>query len=66
MIEIKKQDFDRLRYNHPDYISKSLMRHEHEGKVCEKGDWMAIEGVLTGDWNSGGRLIFEHIHFEII
>lgn len=66
MIEIKKADFDRLRNQHPDYISRCGREHEHDGKVCKSGEWMAFEGALTGDWSSGTKLIFQHIHFEII
>jgi len=66
MLEIKKKDFEILRRKYPDSISKSIMRHEWQGKVCEKGDYMAFEGTLTGDWSRGSCLIFEHIHFEIV
>lgn len=66
MLEIRKKDFDRLRREHPDYIAKSILRHEWNGKVCEIGDWTAFEGAITGDWSRGSCLIFEHIHFEII
>lgn len=66
MLEIKKKDFDSLRRKYPDSISKSFLREEWKGRVCEKGDWMAIEGALTGDWSRGSTLIFEHIHFEIV
>lgn len=66
MIEIKKADFDRLRKQHPDYISHCMITHEHDGKQCRRGEWMAFEGALTGDWSNGTKLIFQHIHFEII
>ena len=66
MIEIKKADFDRLRKRHPDYISRCMITHEHDGKQCRRGEWMAFEGVLTGDYSKGTTLIFQHIHFEII
>ena len=66
MIEIKKADFEKARKQHPDYINRCIMEHEHNKKVCQSGEWMAFEGALTGDWSSGTKLIFQHIHFEII
>lgn len=36
MIEIKKADFDRLRKQHPDYIGRCLITHEHDGKECRR------------------------------
>lgn len=66
MIEIKKKDFDRLRREHPDWITRTIIEHAHNGVVCKKGDYCAIEGALTGDYSRGCTLIFEHIHFEIV
>lgn len=34
MFNISKKDFDALRANHPDYISKAICDHEHNGKTC--------------------------------
>ena len=66
MITISKRDFDRTRKEHPDYISRCLITHEHNGQTCKRGEWMAFEGAITGDWSKGTTLIFEHIHFEIV
>lgn len=66
MIEIKKADFDRIRREHPDYISRCTIPHEFNGKECKPGEWMAFEGCITGNWSRGACLIFQHIHFEII
>ncbi len=66
MITIKKADFDRLRKQHPDYITKAMTDHTHNGKTCKRGEWCAFEGCLTGDFSRGCTLIYEHIHFEII
>lgn len=66
MLHIRKSDFDRLRREHPDYIGRCLITHEHNGVECRRGEWMAFEGALTGDWSKGTVLIFQHIHFEIV
>lgn len=66
MIAIKKAEFDRLRREHPDYIGHAIATHEHNGKICRRGEWTAFESVLTGDYSKGTTLIFEHIHFEIV
>lgn len=66
MIVIGRAEFDRLRREHPDYISRAIMRHEHDGKVCEKGEFCGFESVITGDPKKGTSLIFQHIHFEIV
>lgn len=66
MLKIRKSDFDRLRREHPDYIGRCLITHEFDGKECRRGEWMAFESVLTGDYSKGTRLVFEHIHFEIV
>jgi len=66
MFTIKKDDFDRLRREHPDYISKAIKRHEWNGRICEAGDYMGFASVIEGDPKKGTTLIFEHIHFEII
>lgn len=66
MITITRQDFDRICRNHPDYVSKCLIDHEFNGKTCKRGEYMAFEAVLTGDYSKGTTLIFEHIHFEIV
>lgn len=66
MFAISKKDFDALRANHPDYISKAICDHEHNGKVCRRGEWCAFESVLTWDASKGTTLIFEHTHFEIV
>lgn len=66
MFTIKKSDFDRMRREHPDYISKAGQRHEWNGLVCEAGDYMGVASIITGDRSKGTTLIFEHIHFEIV
>lgn len=66
MITISKKDFERLRHNYPDYISRCLITHEFNGKTCKRGEYMAFEAILTGDYSKGTTLIFEHIHFEIV
>lgn len=66
MIEINRRKFDQLCRKHPDYISRAIMRHEHNGRVCEKGEFCGYESVITGDPRKGTALIFQHIHFEII
>lgn len=66
MITIKKKEFDRLLLKHPDYVGRAIARHEHDGKVCEIGDYCGFESVITGDTGKGSSLIFQHIHFEII
>ena len=65
MITIKKADFDKLRAEHPDYIGRALIDHTHAGKTCKKGDFTAFEYLLTGG-TPETKLIFEHIHFEIV
>lgn len=66
MLYIKKSDFDRLRRNHNDYISRALIDHEFNGKICRRGEWMGFAATLTGDPAQGTKLLFEHIHFEIV
>lgn len=66
MITTSKKDFDRIRKEHPDYISRCLITHEHNGKTCKRGEWMAFESILTGDLSKGTAPVFEHIHFEIV
>lgn len=66
MLTIPRARFEQLRAAHPDYIGRCLMTHEHDGKVCRRGEWMAFESVLTGDASKGTTLIFEHIHFEVV
>lgn len=66
MFIISKKYFDALRANHPDYISKAICDHEHDGKICKRGEWCGFASVLTGDASKGTILIFEHIHFEIV
>ena len=66
MIYIDKRRFAELKKQHPDYISKALQDHTHKGKTCKRGEYMAFESVLTGDYSKGTTLIFEHIHFKII
>lgn len=66
MFTISKKDFDALRANHPDYISRAICDHAHGGKICQRGEWCGFESVLTGDASKGTSLIFEHIHFEIV
>lgn len=67
MYQIKRADFDRLKEQHPDYISKCLITHSWNGRTAKAGkDYMGYEGVLTGDPSKGTKLVFEHIHFEIV
>ena len=66
MIYINKKRFAELKKQNPDYINKALQDHTHNGKTCKRGEYMAFESVLTGDYSKGTTLIFEHIHFEII
>lgn len=66
MFTIKKSEFDRLRRNHPDYISKAGRRHEWNELVCDAGDYMGFASIITGDPSKGTTLIFQHIHFEIV
>lgn len=66
MIYISKTEFNKLISKHPDYICKCTARHEYNGKVCLPGEYMCIEGCLTGDYSKGSVLIFQHIHFEIV
>ena len=49
MIYIDKKRFAELKKQHPDYISKALQDHMHNGKTCKRGEHMAFESVLTGD-----------------
>ena len=67
MFTIKKSDFDKLRREHPDYIVKATRRHECNGLVCEAGDYMGFDSIIKeGLLRKGTRLIFEHIHFEVV
>lgn len=66
MITIRKEDFKRARADYPDYIGINPSEIEYNEKICKRGDWMAFEGAITGDWSTGTNLIFEHIHFEIV
>ena len=66
MIYIDKKRFAELKKQNPDYISKALQDHTHTCKTCKRGEYMAFESVLIGDYSKGETLIFEHIHFEII
>lgn len=66
MFYIKKAEFDRLRKEHPDYISKAGTAHTWNGKTCNAGDYMGFESTITGDYSKGTTLIFQHIHFEIV
>lgn len=66
IIRIPRNRFRKLAAEHPDYIGKAIIRHEHNGRICEAGDWCGFESVLTGDYSKGTRLVFEHIHFEIV
>ena len=66
MIYIDRKRFAELKKQNPDYISRALQDHTHNGKTCKRGEYMAFESVLTGDYSKGTTLIFEHIHFEII
>lgn len=67
MYQIKRNVFNEIKRKHPDYVSRALTRHEWQGKVCEAGDWMAFDSMLPGYPNpKGTRLVFEHIHFEIV
>ena len=67
MYYISKADWDRLGEQHsPDYIDRAISRHEHDGKICEAGEWTCFECLLPGAPNSGTTLVFQHIHFEII
>ena len=66
MIYISKKQFsERLKQN-PDQFGETLNEYKHEGKTCKRGEYCAIEGAITGDFSSGCKLIFQHIHFEII
>lgn len=64
MYTITRKDFEKLKREHPDYVSKAIMKHEHNGNVCNIGDYTCFECLLSNQ--SGTGLIFEHIHFEII
>ena len=64
MYKISKQDFDKLRKDHPDYVMRSIMKYKHKGKVSPAGSWTMFESLLTHQ--SGTGLIYEHIHFEIV
>ena len=67
MIYIKRERFNELKKQNPDYIGKCIQTHTHNGKTCKAGiDYFGFESVLTEDYSKGTRLIFEHIHFEII
>lgn len=67
MYYVKKSEWTKLVKRHcQDYIDKAITRHEHNGKVCEAGDWTCFECLLPGAPNTGAVLCFEHIHFEII
>ena len=67
MIYIKRERFNELEKNHPDYIEKAIQDHTFDGKTCRAGiDHIAFESVLTGDYSKGTKTICEHIHFEII
>ena len=67
MIYIKRERFNELKKNNPDYITKAIQDHKFDGKTCRAGvDHITFESVLTGDSTKGTVLIFEHIHFEIV
>ena len=66
MIQIPESRFRELKRKYPDFISRAQYDHEHDGRVCKRGDWVAFESVLTGNYSGGLFLIFEHIHFEIV
>ena len=66
MIYIDRKRFAELKKRNPDYICKAIQDHTFDGKTCKRGEYMAFESVLTGDYSKGTTLIFEHIHFEII
>lgn len=66
MYSVTKKEWAELKRNHPDYVGRCLTTHEHEGKVCKRGEGMCFESVLSGNPAHGTTLIFEHIHFEIV
>lgn len=66
MYTITRKEWERILIDHPDYAGKSMLRHEHEGRVCETGDACCFEYLLPGAPNTGATLVFEHIHFEIV
>ena len=67
MYTITKAEWSKLVARHyPDYIDRAISRHEHDGKVCEAGEWTCFECLLPGAPNTGTTLVFQHIHFEII
>ena len=66
MYTITKAQWAEIRRKHPDYAGKSLVRHEHNGKVCEAGEACCFECCIPGAPNTGATLLFQHIHFEIV
>lgn len=67
MYYIKREDWNRLTREQPDYTGRAIQRHEHNGKVCEKGEWTCFESLLPGaPLGVGTALVFQHIHFEIV
>lgn len=69
MYKISRKEWNNLvkKYAGYGFISKSIQREEHKGKVCNIGDWMCFEGCIPGaPKNAGTSLVFEHIHFEIV
>lgn len=67
IIKIPRRKFEELKRRcYPDFIDKALERHEHNGRVCEAGEWCGFAGILADDYEHGTSLLFEHIHFEIV
>lgn len=69
MYTITRKEWNEIKRRHPDYTGKAIMRHEHDGKVCEAGEAVCFASLLP-DFPKigimGPALVFEHIHFEII
>lgn len=67
MYQVSKEEWNKIKNEHPDFVGKAIRKYEHDGKVCNIGDWTCFEGLMPGaDKTVGAALIFEHIHFEIV
>ena len=67
MYTITRAQWNEIERKHPDYAGRTLMPHEFGGRFCDAGERMCLAHLLPGYPSGNGlRLVFEHIHFEIV
>ena len=68
MYTLTRAQWNEIEIKHPDYAGRTLMPHTFNGILCDAGDRMCFAHLLPGypSGSNGLRLVFEHIHFEIV